>query len=148
MDAFEWLMYNVAKGGVHNCIWLNSLCGRHRRIPHSWLSRAAELPDSSFGRPRIRSVRFFLVQRGRGHWGRTVSLTVLVVATVFLLSLSGVYYLLAPGTGRNVMRQLDVAANFGLIAGTVTPARAILFRGFNRWAPLFLVCRPPQLVSQ
>jgi hemolysin III len=82
---------------------------------------------------------YFLVQQGRGHWARTISLTVLVVSTVFLLSISGVYHLLGPGTGRNVMRQLDVAAIFALIAGTVTPVPAILFRGFNRWAPLILV---------
>lgn len=81
----------------------------------------------------------FLVRRGRGHWGHSASLVVMVLSTVFLLSMSAVYHLLGPGTGRDVMRQLDVAGVFALIAGTVTPVHAILFRGFNRWAPLLLV---------
>ena len=53
--------------------------------------------------------------------------------------MNAVYHLLGPGTGRYVMRQLDVAGVFALIAGTVTPVHAILFRGLNRWAPLLLV---------
>ena len=81
---------------------------------------------------------YFLVQRGRGDWMRTASLAVMVLSTVFLLSMSAVYHLLGPGMGRYVMRQLDVAGVFALIAGTVTPVHAILFRGFNRWAPLLL----------
>lgn len=82
---------------------------------------------------------YFLVRRGRGNWGHATSLAVMVLSTVFLLSISAVYHLLGPGTGRHVMRQLDIAAVFALIAGTVTPVHAILFRGFNRWAPLLLV---------
>lgn len=80
---------------------------------------------------------YFLIKRGR-HWGHATSLTVMTVSTVFLLSMSGVYHLLGPGTGRYVMLRLDVAGVFALIAGTVTPIHAILFRGFNRWAPLVL----------
>ena len=82
---------------------------------------------------------YLLVQRGRGNWGRVSSLAVMAVCTVFLLSMSAVYHLLGPGTGRNVMRHLDVAGVFALIAGTVTPVHAILFKGFHRWAPLLLV---------
>jgi channel protein (hemolysin III family) len=82
---------------------------------------------------------YYLVRRGRGHWGRTISLAVMAFSSVFLLSMSAVYHLLGPGTARDVMRHLDIAAIFVLIAGTVTPAHAILFRGFNRWAPLLLV---------
>ena len=82
---------------------------------------------------------YFLVQRGRGNWGRASSLAVMAVSTVLLLSMSAVYHLLGPGTARQVMRQLDVAAVFVLIAGTVTPVHAILLQGFNRWAPLLLV---------
>ncbi len=63
----------------------------------------------------------------------------MALSSVFLLSMSAVYHLLGPGTGRYVMRQLDVAGVFALIAGTVTPVHAILFRGFHRWAPLFVV---------
>ena len=82
---------------------------------------------------------YYLVRRGRGNWGRTTSLTTMAVSSVFLLSMSAVYHLLGPGAGRYVMAQLDVAGVFALIAGTVTPVHAILFRGFHRWAPLLLV---------
>ena len=82
---------------------------------------------------------YFLVQRGRGNWLRASSLAAMAGSTVFLLLMSAVYHLLGPGAGRNVMRHLDVAGVFALIAGTVTPVHAILFRGFNRWAPLLLV---------
>jgi channel protein (hemolysin III family) len=84
-------------------------------------------------------VGYYLVRRGRGHWGRTIIHAVMAFSSVFLLSMSAVYHLLGPGTARDVMRHLDIAAIFVLIAGTVTPAHAILFRGFNRWAPLLLV---------
>lgn len=80
----------------------------------------------------------YLLRRGRGSWGRTASLAVMAFSTLFLLSMSAVYHLLGPGTGRYVMKQLDIAGVFALIAGTVTPIHAILFRGFNRWAPLLL----------
>lgn len=82
---------------------------------------------------------YFLVKRGRGNWGRTASLFTMAFSTVFLLSMSAVYHLHWPGAGRDVMLQLDVAGVFALIAGTITPLHAILFRGFNRWAPLMLV---------
>ncbi len=80
-----------------------------------------------------------LVRRGRGSRVRTISLAIMAFSTVFLLSMSAVYHLLGPGTGRFVMRQLDVAGVFALIAGTVTPVHAILFRGVQRWAPLLLI---------
>jgi len=63
----------------------------------------------------------------------------MVLCTVFLLSMSAVYHLLGPGTGRDVLRRLDIAGVFALIAGTVTPVHTILFKGFSRWAPLLLV---------
>ncbi len=82
---------------------------------------------------------YFLVRRGRGSWCRSISLATMAVTSVFLLSMSGVYHLLGNGTGRYVMKQLDVAGVFALIAGTVTPVHAILFRGLPRWGPLLLV---------
>lgn len=81
----------------------------------------------------------FLIHRGRGHFGRVLSLAVMVFCSVFLLSMSGVYHLLGEGTARHVMRMLDIAGVFGLIAGTVTPVHAILFKGWQRWVPLILV---------
>jgi channel protein (hemolysin III family) len=47
--------------------------------------------------------------------------------------------MLGPGRGRDVMRMLDIAGVFALIAGTMTPVHAILERGFYRWAGLILV---------
>lgn len=82
---------------------------------------------------------FFLIRRGRGNWLRTTSLGVMAFCSVFLLSMSGVYHLLGPGTGRDVMRQLDIAGIFALIAGTMTPIHAILDKGFKRWASLLLI---------
>jgi channel protein (hemolysin III family) len=82
---------------------------------------------------------YYLVRRGRGSWIRTASLAVMVVSSVFLLSMSGVYHLLGPGAGRDIMRQLDIAGVFALIAGTMTPIHAILDRGFRRWSSLGLV---------
>ena len=82
---------------------------------------------------------YFLVRRGRGSWIRTASLAVMVSTSIFLLSMSGVFHLLGPGGGRDVMRQLDIAGVFALIAGTMTPIHAILDRGFTRWLSLGLV---------
>ena len=100
-------------------------------------------PVSSFSHllavPVFLVLGYYLVRKGRGSWCRTISLTIMATSTVFLLSMSGVYHLLGQGAARDVMRQLDVAGVFALIAGTVTPIHAILFRGIYRWAPLLLV---------
>jgi len=80
-----------------------------------------------------------LVQRGRPSQCRMASLAVLVFSTVFLLSMSAVYHLLGPGSGRWVMRQLDIAGVFVLIAGTATPIHVILFKRWACWAPLLLM---------
>lgn len=89
--------------------------------------------------PIFAILSLYLVRQGQGNWFRTASLAVLAFTSVFLLSVSAVYHMLGPGTGRNVMAHLDVAGVFALIAGTVTPVHTILFRGFNRWGPLLLV---------
>ncbi len=108
-------------------------------FPFSGIQEPVSCLTHLLAAPMFAILGYFLVQRGRGNWGRTFSLAVMVLSTVFLLSVSGVYHLLGPGAGRDVMLQLDVAGIFALIAGTVTPVHAILFRGFNRWAPLLLV---------
>jgi len=82
---------------------------------------------------------FYLIRLGRGSWLRTTSLAVMAFSTVFLLSMSSVYHLLGAGTGRDVMRQLDIAGVFALIAGTMTPIHAILDRGVKRWVSLFFI---------
>ena len=81
-----------------------------------------------------------LLRRGWGNTGRFIALAVFAFSCVLLLAVSGVYHLLAPGyAGWVVMRRLDHAAIFGLIAGTFTPVYAILFRGVERWATLVFV---------
>lgn len=81
-----------------------------------------------------------LVYAGRGQLGRVLSLVVFVLATVFLLAMSGVFHLLPRGTvARAVVQRLDHAGIFALIAGTFTPAHVMLFRGWRRWLPVVLV---------
>ncbi len=83
---------------------------------------------------------FFLVARGRGSAGRVVSLGLFVFSVVFLLSMSGVYHLLAVGGGgRMVLQRLDHAGIFFLIAGSFTPVHAVMFTGWLRWGFLSLV---------
>lgn len=82
---------------------------------------------------------FYMVRRAGGCWAARISLSVMVLSTVFLLSMSGVYHLLWSGTAKYVMLHLDVAAVFTVIAGTATPVHAILFRGINRWLPILFV---------
>lgn len=82
----------------------------------------------------------FLLQRGAGSWSRLGYLGVYALSGVFLLSMSGVYHLLPPGsTARMVLLRLDHSAIFALIAGTFTPAHGLLFRSWGRWGMLFLI---------
>jgi channel protein (hemolysin III family) len=73
-----------------------------------------------------------LMSRGRDDALRVVSLAVFAFSCVLLLSLSGAYHLLSPGTAaREVLMRLDHAAIFVLIAGSFTPVHVILLR--ERW---------------
>lgn len=93
-----------------------------------------------FGAGLFLVLGIFLIRRGRGDALRVMSLAVFVIGSVFLLSISGVYHLLPPnGTPRHVMKVLDHAAIFVLIACTFTPVHVILFRGWGRWGMLALV---------
>jgi len=81
-----------------------------------------------------------LLRRGRGDALRMGSLYVFAFSCVLLLSLSGVYHLLSPDTpGREVLKRLDHAAIFVLIAGSFTPVHVILFRDGWRWGMLSLI---------
>lgn len=74
-----------------------------------------------------------LVRRGRQHHCNPWSLVVFAFSCVLLLSLSGVYHMFHEGGFvRPIMKRLDVAAIFVLIAGTCTPLYAILFSGKAR----------------
>lgn len=81
-----------------------------------------------------------LLRRGWQSRFRLAAVAVFAFSSVFLLAVSGVFHLLAPGyAGRMVMHRLDHAAIFGLIAASFTPIYAILFRGLERWATLAFV---------
>ena len=68
---------------------------------------------------------------------------VFAVSVVLLLTMSFVYHMMAVGgTARTVMRCLDIAAIFVLIAGTFTVIHGILFKGWKRWGlltPLWII---------
>ncbi len=82
----------------------------------------------------------FLYQRSRGNPGRVSAIIIYTISLVFLFSMSGVYHLLDPnGLARMVLRRLDHAGIWVLIAGTFTPIHIILFRGHWRWFILSLV---------
>lgn len=81
-----------------------------------------------------------LLIRSRGCHGRLYSIGIFIFSVVFLLSMSGVFHLLEPGgDARSVMRRLDHAAIFILIAGSFTPMHTLLFRGWRRWCVLSTV---------
>ena len=68
------------------------------------------------------------------------SLVIFCLGAVLLLSTSGLYHLLTPdGGARAVVRRLDHAAIFVLIACSFTPAHTILFRGWGRVGALLLI---------
>lgn len=83
---------------------------------------------------------FYLAKQGRGNTKRQVGLGIYSFSLVFLFSMSGVYHLLEPGyMPRHVLRHLDHAGIWFLIAGTFTPMHIILFRGMKRWGVLLPV---------
>lgn len=81
-----------------------------------------------------------LMRKAHGNPGRISSIIIYTVGLVFLFSMSGVYHLLDPhGFARLVLRRLDHAGIWVLIAGTFTPIHIILFRNHWRWAILLIV---------
>lgn len=81
-----------------------------------------------------------LLRRGGAGPLRVASLAVFAFCTVLVLATSGAFHLLPHGTAaRELLRRLDHAAIFALIAGTSTPTHVVLFRGAWRWAPLLVV---------
>ena len=81
-----------------------------------------------------------LLLQARGNLVRLITVGVYVFSVVFLLSMSGVFHLLEPGSvGRAVLQRLDHAGIFILIAGTFTPVHALMFRGFWSWGFLLLI---------
>jgi len=69
-----------------------------------------------------------------------ISLAIFCLGAIFLLATSGTYHLLDPeGNARAIVRRLDHAAIFILIACTFTPTLIILFRGSRRTGMLLLI---------
>lgn len=80
-----------------------------------------------------------LVRRGRGTPQR-ISLAIFAAGAVLCFSMSGVYHMLPHGSGgRAVLRRLDHAGIWVLIAATFTPIHVVLFQGWRRWGVLSLV---------
>lgn len=81
----------------------------------------------------------FLLKKAEGNRGHQAALCVYAVSCVVLLTCSALYHWLPPGAERTLMRQLDMAAIFFLIAGTFTPLCTILYRGAARWVSLAMI---------
>ncbi|MCH9682718.1 MAG: hemolysin III family protein [Deltaproteobacteria bacterium] len=81
----------------------------------------------------------WLIRRGRSR-GIRLALASFVVAATAMLALSGTYHLLDDGTtGRAVLRRLDHAAIWTMIAASFTAIHGAAFRGRWRWAFLTIV---------
>jgi channel protein (hemolysin III family) len=82
----------------------------------------------------------YLLRPVLGSWGRFLAVGVFVAAAVFLLLVSSMFHMFAPGSmARAVMLRIDLVAIFTLIAGTFTPIHVLLFRGWRRWGVLVMV---------
>ena len=81
----------------------------------------------------------FWVIRFRGQRSYRTALIVFVAGTVLMFSMSGVYHLLSEGTARAVLRRLDHAAIWLMIAGSFTAIHTFHFRRWARWGVLAFV---------
>lgn len=80
---------------------------------------------------------FFLLRSAWPSRKRFWYSMVFAFAVVLLLTMSFVYHMMAVGsTARTVLRCLDIAAIFVLIASTFTIFHGILFTGWKRWGIL------------
>jgi hemolysin III len=78
-----------------------------------------------------------LISRAGGSRLRVAAVSIYVVGVVFALFASGIFHLADPLTAsRALLRRVDHAAIFFLIAATYTPVHVIEFRGFMRWGIL------------
>ncbi len=82
-----------------------------------------------------------LWRRCGGCWLCRITTGIFSFTVVLLLSMSGVYHLLATtGTAHEVFLRLDHAAIFALIAGSFTPLQPLYFQSvWGRWGVLALV---------
>lgn len=83
---------------------------------------------------------YFLIARGRGNKARVSALIVFSFCQVFLFSMSGTFHLLPEGwDSKYVLKVLDHAAIWTMIAGSFTPIHVILMRGLWRWGFLAVI---------
>jgi hemolysin III len=76
----------------------------------------------------------------RGDGVRMLALLIYGISLVFLLSASATYHLVSASPGAAlVLRKMDHAAIYALIAGSYTPFCLVLFTGFWRWGLLAMV---------
>jgi len=81
-----------------------------------------------------------LINIGGNNLMKTITLSVYGVSIIFLFGASATYHLVKAGPKIIViLRKLDHAAIYLLIAGTYTPICAIMFAGFWRWGILAIV---------
>jgi len=72
--------------------------------------------------------------------GYSLFIAIFGFSCVFLFSMSGVYHLLSiGGSGRFILRALDHAGIYLIIAGTFTAVHGILFCGLMKWGVIILV---------
>jgi hemolysin III len=69
-----------------------------------------------------------LVRRARGDRARQVSALFCTLCTMFVFLMSGLYHMQAPGPTRQLLRRLDHAGVWVVIAGTCVPPHLLLFR--------------------
>ncbi len=79
------------------------------------------------------------IRRGLEDRGRTAWLSIMACTSILLLLTSSFYHTCWEGPWREFMVRADVSAVFLLIAGSVSPVYAILFRGWARTIPLLLI---------
>lgn len=78
-----------------------------------------------------------LVSAGGNRTAARAAITVFAVALVLLFGVSGAYHVFdLDGAPRAVLRRIDHALIWILIAATFTPVHVIAFRGAARWVPL------------
>ncbi len=81
-----------------------------------------------------------LIRGNVGTKKQGVALVVFALSAVLALAISGAYHLLPHATtARFVLRHLDHAAIFLLIAGTFTAVHTYLFHGIGRWGVLLVL---------
>lgn len=108
-------------------------------IPIPGFSEPFSCMSHLFATPLFLVPGYFLIRRGQ-DLKQKIAIALYLFCLLFVLNMSGVYHLLEPGsTGRAVLRRLDHAAIFSMIAGTFTALHGVLFSGIRRWGVIACV---------